>query len=85
MANNQVKNYSLIDGLFSNPHQKQVGQVEQVQKRTFKISNEYWDDFLILFAAQKTTQAELINTLIKKAVQENSEKIANYKKIISKC
>ena len=22
MANNQVKNYSLIDGLFSNPHQK---------------------------------------------------------------
>ncbi len=88
MGNNKI-NYSLLDGLFSNDTKqaKQVGQVEQVkqvettQKRTFKISTEFWNDFLILAKLKGKTQAELINELIKQLVIENQEKIEKYKKL----
>ena len=88
MGNNKI-NYSLLDGLFSNDTKqaKQVGQAEQVkqvettQKRTFKISTEFWNDFLILAKLKGKTQAELINELIKQLVIENQEKIEKYKKL----
>lgn len=56
-------------------------KVENTKQRTFKISNEYWDDFLILAQARKQTQAELINELIKNTVLENQEKIRKCKEI----
>ena len=85
MGNNKT-NYSLIEGLFANDTKqaKQVRQVEQAeqfkqfdttQKRTFKISTEFWDDFLILAKLKGKTQAELINELINLLFIENQEKI----------
>ena len=59
----------------------QVEQVETTQKRTFKISTEFWNDFLILAKLKGKTQAELINELIKQLVIENQEKIEKYKKL----
>lgn len=89
MGNNKDVNYSLLDNLFTKPP-KQVQQVEQVeqfkqvettQKRTFKISTEFWDDFLILAKLREKTQAELINELIKQTVLDNQEKIEKYKNL----
>ena len=60
---------------------EQVLQVETTQKRTFKISTEFWNDFLILAKLKGKTQAELINELIKQLVIENQEKIEKYKKL----
>ncbi len=91
MGNNKI-NYSLLEGLFANDTKqaKQVGQVEQVeqfkqvettQKRTFKISTEFWDDFLILAKLKGKTQAELINDLIKQSVLANQDKIEKYKEL----
>lgn len=54
-------------------------KIEDTKQRTFKISNEYWSDFLILAQVRKQTQAELINELIKNAVLENQEIIVKYK------
>lgn len=48
-------------------------------QRTFKISNQYWDDFLILAKLLDKKQFELINELIKNAVLENQDTIEKYK------
>lgn len=84
-------NYNLLDGLFSaktipvvtNVGDDKKGDV-RTTKRTFKIYNEHWDDFVDLAAARQMTQAELLNQLIEKAVQENGEEIEQYKKFFNK-
>lgn len=48
-------------------------------KRTFAINNEYWEDFVALAAANKMTNTALLNEVIKKAVEENTEKINAYR------
>ena len=82
-----MKNFNLIDNLFSKPTAV-GGAIEEVPapttKRTFKILNEHWSDFVDLAAARKMTQAELINELIETAVRENTEQIANYRNYFKK-
>ena len=81
-------NYNLIDGLFS----KKTGTAETASeeasvpttKRTFKIANEHWQDFVDLAAARRMTQAELINELIETAVRENTEEIEKYQNYFRK-
>ncbi len=48
-------------------------------KRTFKISDELWTDFIDLVAIKKVTQAELINELIKNAIDVNRDLIEQYR------
>lgn len=80
-----MKNYNLIDGLFSTkPTQIMVAnssdekEKSQTTKRTFKINNEFWNDFVTLAAARRLTQMDLLNKLIENAVQENREEIEKY-------
>lgn len=49
-------------------------------KRTFKISNDLWDDFVALAAAKKLTQAELVNELMTNAIAADRELIERYRK-----
>lgn len=51
-------------------------------KRTFKISDELWNDFIDLVAIKKVTQAELINELIKNAIDADRDLIDRYREII---
>lgn len=83
-----MKSYNLIDGLFS----KKTGTAGAASgetpvlttKRTFKIANEHWQDFVDLAAARKMTQAELINALIETVVRENTEEIEKYRDYFKK-
>lgn len=89
MENNRV-DYSLLDNLFlsksktvrQTQQDENNMQIETTQKRTFKLSIEFWEDFLILTKIKEKTQAELINELIKQSVLENQEKIENYKNLL---
>lgn len=57
---------------------------ENAWKRTFKISNEFWYDFVDLAAARRLTQAELINQVIEDAVKDNLEEIDCYRSFFHK-
>ena len=82
-----MQDYKLIDSLFTKT--AAAGGVPgeapaPTTKRTFKIANEHWSDFVDLAAARKMTQAELINELIETAVRENTKQIANYRNYFKK-
>ncbi len=84
-------NYNLINGLFSNnTSKKQEEKTEKIKssatfrQRTFKISNEFWYDFVDLAAARRLTQAELINQVIEDAVKDNLEEIDRYRSFFHK-
>ena len=48
-------------------------------KRTFKISDDLWNDFIDLVTIKKMTQAELINELIKNAIDADRDLIERYR------
>lgn len=85
MANN---NFNLISGLF----EKSVKPVLAASleppvgytKRTWKISNEHWEEFTALAKLLQKTQADLINELIAKAVEENTKEISKYFELFPK-
>lgn len=81
-------NYDLLNGLFTG-QKKSGGTVqdenrENTTKRTFKISNKHWEDFIALTALKGKTQAEMINAFIQQAVEENQEEIARFKEIVKR-
>lgn len=82
--------YNLINGLFQPPKEsaaeKKASSTTSVtsKKRTFSISNEFWDDFVDLAAAKKMTQAELLNSLIEQVVKENTKEIERYREFFRK-
>ena len=83
-----MKDFDLIDGLFPANKAKQEKHEKKTRngnagakQRTFKISNEFWDDFVDLVAAKKMTQADLINFLIENCVRENAELIERYREL----
>ena len=86
-----MADYNLLNGLFASPTSSarrasstsltcQLGYT----KRTWKISDEHWEEFMALVALSKKTQAEVINDLIAKAVEENTKEIFQYLKLFSK-
>lgn len=82
-----MKEMKLIDGLFPGKTGSQraanaAGEPKTAltTKRTFKISNDLWDDFVALAAAKKLTQAELINALIAESVKRDANLIERYRK-----
>lgn len=84
-------NYDLLNGLFTGQKMSSNASVVSCDivelpttKRTFKILNEPWDDFLILAKLKGQTQAELINSLIERAVGENAEEIERYKELVKR-
>ena len=83
-------NYDLINGLFAEQKKisvplKAINEEEQpTTKRTFKILNDSWEDFLILAALKGKTQAELINSLIEQAVSDNAHEIERYKELVKR-
>lgn len=81
-------NFNLINSLFNNPgtQAKTVSSAQQdgFTKRTWKISDEHWEEFVALSKIQQKTQADVINDLIAKAVEENTKKISEYLKFFSK-
>lgn len=81
-------NYNLLDGLFSNnitrTQEEKDKKSTSVKQRTFKISNEFWNDFVDLAAAKRLTQAELINQLIANVVKENMNEIEQYRAFFNK-
>lgn len=81
-----MKEMKLIDGLFPGKTGSQRAanaagepKIALTTKRTFKISNDLWDDFVALAAAKKMTQAELVNALIAESVNRNADLIARYR------
>ena len=79
-----MKDFDLIDGLFPAKKAEQAkptatNESAGAKQRTFKISNEFWDDFVDLAAAKKMTQVELINALIEESVRRDAELIATYR------
>lgn len=81
-----MKEMKLIDGLFPGKTGSQRAAIAESEpktalttKRTFKISNDLWDDFVALAAAKKLTQAELVNELIKNAIAANRDLIEQYR------
>ena len=80
--------FNLINSLFNNSL-KQANTVSPAQqvgftKRTWKISDEHWEEFMALVALSKKTQADVINELIAKAVEENTKEISKYLELFSK-
>lgn len=79
------KNFSLLDGLFSQEKSRTTTTKEEAAlattKRTFKIYDANWEDFLVLAAITKQTQAELVNELIRSAVDRNADEIKKYKEL----
>ena len=82
-----MKEMKLIDGLFPGNTGSQRAAIAAGEpktalttKRTFKISNDLWDDFVALAAAKKLTQAELINALIAESVKRDANLIERYRK-----
>ena len=57
---------------------------EKETKRTWKIKDELWEDFVILVSISGLTQAEFVNNLISDAIEKDCEKILNYKDFIKK-
>ena len=84
------KDFHLIDELFptasrtslSSPAGLTSPTTSAGTKRTFKISDELWNDFIDLVAIKKVTQAELINELIKNAIDADRDLIERYRAII---
>lgn len=81
-------NFNLIDSLFNNPETqaKTISPAKQdgFTKRTWKISDEHWEEFTALAKLSQKTQADLINELIAKAVEENTKEISEFLKFFSK-
>lgn len=81
-------NYDLINGLFTgqkkNIPEPEAKKEQPITKRTFKILDEHWEDFLILTRLKGKTQAELLNDLIQSAVSESAEEIEKYKTLVKK-
>ena len=84
-------NYGLLDGLFSTPTTTASKQAPAEAdknttetKRTWKIKDDLWEDFVALVATSGLTQAEYINKLIADAIAENRAKIDKYKEITKK-
>ena len=84
-------NYGLLDGLFSTPTTTASKQAPAEAdknttetKRTWKIKDELWEDFVVLVATSGLTQAEYVNKLIAVAISENRVKIEKYKEITKK-
>ena len=87
-----MADFNLIQELFPNPTSRpssaspatppapQIGYT----KRTWKISDEHWEEFTALAKLLQKTQADLINDLIAKAVEENTKEISEYRKFFSK-
>ena len=83
--------YGLLDGLFAEgastaskqaPAETEKNTTET--KRTWKIKDDLWEDFVALVATSGLTQAEYINKLIADAIAENRAKIDKYKEITKK-
>lgn len=83
-----ANNYNLINGLFTSPTSRASSTSSAGQtgftKRTWKISDEHWEEFVALSKVLQKTQAEVINDLIAKAVEENTKEISQYLKLFSK-
>ena len=81
-------NFNLINSLFNNPgtQAKTVSPAQQTgyTKRTWKISDEHWEEFVALSKVLDKTQADLINELIAKAVEENTKEISKYFELFPK-
>lgn len=82
-------NYDLIGGLFTKPAPATAPravspQAQPCTKCTWKISDEHWEEFTALAKLSQKTQADLINELIAKAVEENTKEISEYLKFFSK-
>lgn len=84
-------NYGLLDGLFSTPTTAASKQAPAKAdrnttetKRTWKIKDDLWEDFVALVATSGLTQAEYVNKLIAVAISENRVKIEKYKEITKK-
>lgn len=83
--------FGLLNGLFAenlNSIKKErftaiesAPEMQKETKRTWKIRNSLWDDFLTLVATTGKTQAEIINDFIEAAIIENRDKIEKYKEI----
>ena len=87
------KDFHLIDELFPTASRtslaSQAGLTSPTSpttsagtKRTFKISDDLWNDFIDLVTIKKMTQAELINELIKNAIDADRDLIEQYRAII---
>ena len=50
-------------------------------KKTFRIFDGLWSDFVDLAAVKKMTQAELINELIKNAIDADRDLIDRYRSL----
>lgn len=75
-----MKNFNLIEGLFTNQRVDNSSKsISTATKRTFKIADESWQDFVDLVSARRTTQAEMINGLIRQAVADGADEIARYR------
>lgn len=84
--------FSLLAGLFTAPTFEVKAEKETINKntkenttkRTWKIRDDLWEDFVTLSVALGTTQAEIINLLIESAIEQNRAKIKSYNAIIKK-
>lgn len=84
------KDFHLIDELFptasrtsfASPTGSTSPTTSAGTKRTFKISDDLWNDFIDLVTIKKMTQAELINELIKNAIDADRDLIEQYRAII---
>lgn len=85
-------NFGLLGGLFANPVatskavntpiEKNTKEAET--KRTWKIKDAFWSDFVVLVNLSGLTQAEYINLIIGDAIDKNREKIDRYREITVK-
>lgn len=83
--------FGLLAGLFTSPiiekeenNIKNENTKENTTKRTWKIKDSLWEDFVTLSNALGITQAEIINLLIESAIEQNRAKIKSYNAIIKK-
>ena len=88
-----MANYNLIEGLFAKQSTSRASstssasltsQASGYTKRTWKISDKHWEEFVALATLSKKTQADLINDLNANAVEEKTKEISEYLKFFSK-
>lgn len=86
------KDYALLDELFPTASRASsaspTGMASSTSsassastKKTFRIFDCLWNDFVDLAAVKKMTQAELINELIKNAIDADRDLIDRYRSL----
>lgn len=83
------KDYALLDELFptasrassASPTGMASSTSSASTKKTFRIFDCLWSDFVDLAAVKKMTQAELINELIKNAIDADRDLIDRYRSL----